>query len=188
MKLTEETQVLGEKPVPVPLCPPQIPHGTTRDWTRASAVRGRWLTAWAMARSTFLLITCKWYLRPYHYRYPLFVNVYCAVRHKNIFVFYFRNANLQLSYINIKTCVIRISEFSFRHTPGFQARCTLVATWHVFSLNVAIFREVLSVTLTLHSLFLVIWFSVPCMCPVCSKFNDVIILNNKKVLLCKTFN
>jgi hypothetical protein len=32
---------LGEKPVPVPLCPPQIPHGLTRDRTRASAVGGR---------------------------------------------------------------------------------------------------------------------------------------------------
>jgi hypothetical protein len=40
----------GEKPVPVPLCPPQIPHGLTWDRTRASAVRGRRLTAWAMAR------------------------------------------------------------------------------------------------------------------------------------------
>jgi hypothetical protein len=45
-----KTEVLGKKPVPVPLCPPQIPHGLTRDWTRASAVRGRRLTAWAMAR------------------------------------------------------------------------------------------------------------------------------------------
>jgi hypothetical protein len=25
-----KTEVLGEKPVPVPLCPPQIPHGPTR--------------------------------------------------------------------------------------------------------------------------------------------------------------
>jgi hypothetical protein len=40
----------GKKPVPVPLCPPQIPHGLTRDRTRASAVRGRRLTAWTMAR------------------------------------------------------------------------------------------------------------------------------------------
>jgi hypothetical protein len=46
MKLT----VLGEEPVPVLLCPPQIPHGPTRDRTRVSAVRGRRLTAWAMAR------------------------------------------------------------------------------------------------------------------------------------------
>jgi hypothetical protein len=30
----------GEKPVPVPLCPPQIPHGLTRDQTRAFAVGG----------------------------------------------------------------------------------------------------------------------------------------------------
>jgi hypothetical protein len=34
----------------VPLCPQPIPHGPTRYQTRASAVRGRRLTAWAMAR------------------------------------------------------------------------------------------------------------------------------------------
>jgi hypothetical protein len=45
-----ETEVLGEKPVPVPLCQPQIPMDWSRDQTRASAVRGRRLTAWAMAR------------------------------------------------------------------------------------------------------------------------------------------
>jgi hypothetical protein len=45
-----KTEVLGEKPVPVPLCPPQIPHGLTRYRPRASAVGGRRLTAWAMAR------------------------------------------------------------------------------------------------------------------------------------------
>jgi hypothetical protein len=27
MKLTGENRQLGEKPVTVPLCPPQIPHG-----------------------------------------------------------------------------------------------------------------------------------------------------------------
>jgi hypothetical protein len=48
-----ETEVLGEKPVPVPLCPPQIPHGLTWDRTLASAVGGRRLTAWAMARPKF---------------------------------------------------------------------------------------------------------------------------------------
>jgi hypothetical protein len=32
------------------LCPPQTPHGLTRARTRASEVRGRRLTAWAMAR------------------------------------------------------------------------------------------------------------------------------------------
>jgi hypothetical protein len=45
MKLTGEKEVLVEKHVPVPLCPPQIPHGLTRDRTQASAVRGRRLTA-----------------------------------------------------------------------------------------------------------------------------------------------
>jgi hypothetical protein len=48
-----KTEVLGEKPVPVPLCPPQIPRGPTR----ASAVRGRWQTAWAMARPTWTSYT-----------------------------------------------------------------------------------------------------------------------------------
>jgi hypothetical protein len=50
MKLTGENRQLGEKPVPVPLCPPQTPHALTRDRTRASAVKSRRLTAWAMAR------------------------------------------------------------------------------------------------------------------------------------------
>jgi hypothetical protein len=39
-----KTEVLGEKPVPLPLCPP---HGLTRDRTWTSAVRDRRLTAWA---------------------------------------------------------------------------------------------------------------------------------------------
>jgi hypothetical protein len=30
-----------KKPVPVPLCPPQIPHGSIRDRTRASAGRAQ---------------------------------------------------------------------------------------------------------------------------------------------------
>jgi hypothetical protein len=29
-----KTEILWEKPILVPLCPPQIPHGLTRDWTR----------------------------------------------------------------------------------------------------------------------------------------------------------
>jgi hypothetical protein len=45
-----KTEELGDKPVPVPPCPPQIPHGLTQARTRASAVGGRRLTTWAMAR------------------------------------------------------------------------------------------------------------------------------------------
>jgi hypothetical protein len=52
-----KTEVIGEKPVPLPLCPPQIPHGLTRDQTRTSAVGGLRLTAWAMARPQFQLFT-----------------------------------------------------------------------------------------------------------------------------------
>jgi hypothetical protein len=45
-----KTEELREKPVPVPLCPPQIPHGLTRARTRASTVRGQQLTTSALAR------------------------------------------------------------------------------------------------------------------------------------------
>jgi hypothetical protein len=51
-----KTDVLGEKPVPVPLCPPQIPHGPSRDRTRASTVTDRRLNAWAMARAYSCLL------------------------------------------------------------------------------------------------------------------------------------
>jgi hypothetical protein len=52
----EKTEELGEKPVPVPLCPPQISHRLTRARTRASTVRGRRLTTWAMVRPTGICI------------------------------------------------------------------------------------------------------------------------------------
>jgi hypothetical protein len=55
----------GEKPVPVPLCPPQIPHGLTRARTRVSAVRDRRLTTWAMARlSWWVSSACKHPITP----------------------------------------------------------------------------------------------------------------------------
>jgi hypothetical protein len=43
-----KTDRLGEKPVAVPLCLPQIPHGLTQARFRASTVRGRQWTAWAI--------------------------------------------------------------------------------------------------------------------------------------------
>jgi hypothetical protein len=45
-----KTEVRREKPVPVPLCPPQIPQELTQNRTRASAIWDRRLTAWVMAR------------------------------------------------------------------------------------------------------------------------------------------
>jgi hypothetical protein len=38
--LTGENEELWEKPVPESLCSPQIPHGLTRAWIRASTMRG----------------------------------------------------------------------------------------------------------------------------------------------------
>jgi hypothetical protein len=48
--LQGKTEELGEIPVSVPLCPPQIPHGLTWVQTKASRVRGRSLTTWAMIK------------------------------------------------------------------------------------------------------------------------------------------
>ena len=45
MILTDNSEVVGDKPVPVPLCPLQFPHRLNLDQTRASEVRGRRLTA-----------------------------------------------------------------------------------------------------------------------------------------------
>jgi hypothetical protein len=43
----------------VPLCPPQISYGLTQDRTRASALRGRRLTAWTMARPELSWFPCR---------------------------------------------------------------------------------------------------------------------------------
>jgi hypothetical protein len=40
---------------PIPLFPPQIPHGLAWDWTRTSAVRGRRQTAWTLAPPLWIL-------------------------------------------------------------------------------------------------------------------------------------
>jgi hypothetical protein len=49
--LAGETEVLGEKPAPTPLCPAQIPLARPRARTRAAAVESEQLTASAMART-----------------------------------------------------------------------------------------------------------------------------------------
>jgi hypothetical protein len=49
MIITEETKVLLQKTVPVPLCPPQIPHSLARNRFRSSVVTGRQLTTWSNA-------------------------------------------------------------------------------------------------------------------------------------------
>jgi hypothetical protein len=46
MILTEETEELEEKPLPILFYPPQIQHGQTQARTRASAVRSRRLSTW----------------------------------------------------------------------------------------------------------------------------------------------
>jgi hypothetical protein len=50
---------LGEKSVPVTLCPPHIIHGLTRARTQTSAVRGRWVTLEATYKR-LLSIVHRW--------------------------------------------------------------------------------------------------------------------------------
>jgi hypothetical protein len=45
MKLTGKDQNAWGKPIPVPLCPPQIPRGLTWDQIRVSELAGQRLTA-----------------------------------------------------------------------------------------------------------------------------------------------
>jgi hypothetical protein len=45
------TEILGEKPVPVPLYRPQFSHTLSLDWACASAVRCRLQSPWAVAWS-----------------------------------------------------------------------------------------------------------------------------------------
>ena len=52
------TEALGEKPVTVPLCIPQIPHGLTWYWTRVYAVTGRRL-------NTRINMNCTYRPSPY---------------------------------------------------------------------------------------------------------------------------
>jgi len=53
MKLTGETEVLGDTTVLVPLCPPQIPTGMVWNRTRASAGTGRRLTLFIVKRRVY---------------------------------------------------------------------------------------------------------------------------------------
>jgi hypothetical protein len=59
MILTRQIEVLGDTPVPLPLRAQQISHRLTWDRTRASAVRGRRLTACAMANFNVRLIQLR---------------------------------------------------------------------------------------------------------------------------------
>jgi hypothetical protein len=55
MKIFRGNRSTRTKPIPVPLCPPQIPHDLTRAGTLAAAVGSQRLTAWAMARPNLSL-------------------------------------------------------------------------------------------------------------------------------------
>jgi hypothetical protein len=67
-----KTDVLEEKSIPVPLCPPENSHGITWNENRNFAVRGRRLTAWATVPLVTRLILiyrvikkslCTWWIQ-----------------------------------------------------------------------------------------------------------------------------
>jgi hypothetical protein len=57
MKIGRGNRSTRRKPAPMPLCPPQIPHDLTWGRTRAAAVGNQRLTAWAMARPEFVIVS-----------------------------------------------------------------------------------------------------------------------------------
>jgi hypothetical protein len=59
MKIGKGNRSTRRKPVPAPLCPPQIPHDLTRARTRTAAVGSQRLTVWAVARVALSLTLCK---------------------------------------------------------------------------------------------------------------------------------
>jgi hypothetical protein len=60
--LSKGNRSTRRKPAPVPLCPPQIPHGLTQARTRATSVGSRRLAAWAKSRPfANLILTINFY-------------------------------------------------------------------------------------------------------------------------------
>jgi hypothetical protein len=60
-RLAGETEVLGEN-LPQRHFVPHKSHDQTRDRTRAAAVGSQWLTAWTMARPTFVkMVSVSWW-------------------------------------------------------------------------------------------------------------------------------
>jgi hypothetical protein len=57
-----KTEELRETLVPLPFCPPQIPHGLTQVCTWSYMVRGRRLTTWSMARPFHVTYSSDWLL------------------------------------------------------------------------------------------------------------------------------
>jgi hypothetical protein len=52
MTIGRRNRSTREKPVPVKLCKPQVPHSPNCYWTRVTTMGSRRLTAWAMAQRT----------------------------------------------------------------------------------------------------------------------------------------
>jgi hypothetical protein len=65
MRIGRGNRSTRRKPVPVPLCPSQIPYDLTWDRTRAAAAGSQRLTAWAVARPQNIALK---YIQYYIYR------------------------------------------------------------------------------------------------------------------------
>ena len=106
------------KPVPLSLCPSQIPHGLPCDGTPASSVRGRWPSVWATARPD---ISVTWLL--FIACFLHFYSCYTAWQHNpglstylKFFGRFWWKLTLCMSLLLVKVCFI-----SFVHFNSFQA-------------------------------------------------------------------
>jgi hypothetical protein len=66
----------GEKPVQLPLCPPQISCGTVRNKNRVTAVRSRPLTAWILL---LVALTCSIWVYTYNFSLHLAQKTVCLI-------------------------------------------------------------------------------------------------------------
>jgi len=70
-----KTEVLGEKFVPLPLCPPQISHGLAHDRTGSSAGRHQRLASWAMETGVIFIYV---YIHIYVYMIYVYIHIHIS--------------------------------------------------------------------------------------------------------------
>jgi len=88
-----ETEVLGEKPVTVPLCPPPNSHVLNWDQDRVSALKGRRQSAWPLSKTnsfnlTWIIYNIEFVPRSKRAAHLLQkpIDQWCAAKHSNWFV------------------------------------------------------------------------------------------------------
>jgi len=133
-----------KKPVPVPLCTPQIPHGLAWVWTWTCVVTGQQLTAWAIVCTTFKLCYFCSFLKCTHVTLSCFLLI-CFPRIDlqilSIFLFLILLPFFLLSYLYFRIICVSYGMMTFVLyvlNITFQLLLVLksILTWRTFALHV----------------------------------------------------